>query len=119
MCWFDNGSSGTISAQELLWNEVILRRFRSDYCNITRPSSKLNTVMAMKIEKRPFPDMLLCDGTPMITIPTREKPMVHFIAALTSKVFIPVMRVDEQERLNAKRVLRFASSPGQDDDPWK
>lgn len=126
MCWYDTRDEpASISDYELQWNDVILRYFHSDYCRITKPDLRFNTVMVTRLRKRPIPTMLLCRGTPMVfpfiknTSSEYTPPFVRYRAPEVEPLYTPLCGVDEQAKPNAKRVLAPTDASGQDDNPWK
>jgi hypothetical protein len=118
-CWL-----GEWAGQKLEWDDVILRWFHSDYCNFYK-SGIFNTVMIVKLSRRPSPETLLCTGTAMISgsepdaVSTLEPGAVIYRGADVELVYTPLCGIDEHERPNAKRILRSAGGTRDDDNPWK
>jgi len=56
------------TANQLDWNEVVLRRFYNEFCptNITYPAVYLNSIVVVRLSTSPKPGQVFCIGTPLI-----------------------------------------------------
>jgi hypothetical protein len=122
--------------KDLQWDEVVLRRFHSEYCDLATfnyVKYSLNTIVIMKIRRVPPPDLTLCDGTPMAI---NLRPFLYAIGNYEpGKVVYPYERLETlydplcggpekfangTPRVNAARVLKSTGEPpkGAEKSPW-